>query len=205
MYCYTDCLYAQSSSAKEDSSHLKKVRYVIWYTPALSTDINGLAIGIAPVPHAPYKHLTVRGVNIDVNPFFGAMSLIWVGAESIVAPFVSDTTDVWNDKYMGKEESLTTVHGVNLSPTNLWADVNGLDLGIVVRLSYQFNGIAISGLMSVTNRFNGIQIGGLRNKTTNGRGVMLGLFNNAKNFKGIQIGLLNSIGNLTLPFLNVKL
>lgn len=80
---------------------------------------------------------------------------------------------------------------------------NGLAIGFGGNEIEKFSGVMIGGPFNNKASFlKGVQIGGENYIINRGRGLQIGIFNSAKNFKGIQLGLWNKNDKRALPFLN---
>lgn len=80
---------------------------------------------------------------------------------------------------------------------------NGLVIGMGGNEIEKFNGVMIGGPFNNKASFlKGVQIGGENYILNRGRGLQIGIFNKAKNFRGIQLGLWNKNDKRALPFLN---
>lgn len=193
-----------------------KVRNFVFTTPvSRNTIINGLAVGLAPLPMKDAERLKINGLNLYVNPLTGAYFIAAGIFGTLAAPFAKDSLDgqpsdplVSNKTFVDSSgDYRTQIRGVSIGAGALPAGtlVKGLSIELVASLAEKTEGIGVSGLVNLQYDFDGVLIAGLRNKTTKGNGLQVALFNSCKEGKVFQLGLINRIGKRTLPFINFKL
>lgn len=196
---------------QDTASSRHYLRNIIFTTPvAKNTTINGLAVGLVPVPWMNADRLKINGLNIDIQPF-GIIGGIGNIIGTFIAPFGKDSShrganDIGSNKIFPEfEDSFSTeIKGVSLSMGGLprQTKMDGLTINIVSSVANEMHGFEISGIMNLHYAFRGVMIAGLRNKTTTGSGVQIALFNNCRSGKVLQIGLINRIGKRVVPFIN---
>lgn len=177
-----------------------------------STDqsrINGLALGVLT------EEKQVNGINVAV---LAGSSEITNGLNTGLICLGKHV----NGASLGYFNDVDYLNGVDLSfLVDRGKISNGFDFAMGVRID-TVKGVAIGGLIDVTKKADGVFLSGLfcSSKVSRGisfapinliakrgKGVQLGVYNKAYEFKGVQIGLVNVIEQnrkpfRTMPFLN---
>lgn len=220
------CFFNVSLTAQQEdddfqnSDTLTKVHNVIWFTPAVASEINGLAIGVLPMPLSPYKHLTINGVNIEIG-VLPTLMLTFVTAMAIPAlviyPFYLIDNIGENDDY--KKDSLYSCNAIpdtltlntidqpldSISKISTIEDsikaneiqmpgtsIYGLNLSVGIAVSYNMSGASFN--LYGANMYNskGFCLSGILSGSKNLEGVQIsGLANIARNGNGMMLSLVN--------------
>ncbi|MEW4924263.1 hypothetical protein [Algibacter sp. 2305UL17-15] len=213
--------YAQSEIDKK-----RKLRFPVWITHSINTDVVGLSLGAFPTDFNNKNKLTrTFGVRLEAFP----LSFVYFLAPKTP---ISGNEDAFKSTMIG----LVTqqIYGLNLSTGTFESiDAYGISVTGFMHYSRKNNGISIAGLTNSIERANGIVIGFGGNEVYQGNGVMLatvwgngskrfnglqisaenyiletgsgiqiGIFNSAKNFRGIQLGLWNKNDKRSFPLIN---
>ncbi|MCX6316920.1 MAG: hypothetical protein NTW29_06500 [Bacteroidetes bacterium] len=172
-----------------------KKKNVIWFTPNVANQINGIAAGFQAMNVAD-DSLTINGVNASLG-FLGFMALPYVLHEEL------SSKKNKTPGFMEVDTALTVINGISASMGGEFAvSVNGINMTFGFTSAAQLNGISVSGLFTRCHSFKGICISGFRNNAKKGTGIQISLFNKCEKLKGIQIGLWNKSGKRGLPLLN---
>lgn len=216
--CCNICLIAQPADDYcQNSDSLTKVHNVIWFTPAAASEINGLAIGLMPVPLSPYKHLTINGMNIEVG-IIPTFQLAFAIPYLILAPF--EFIDNIGKENANKKDTLLTSNTIpdtlNLRRTAQPLDsmnnkstinepfsesiierpitsINGLNLSVGIIASCNITGAGINLLGTNMYKAKGFFLSGALSYSNNLQGVQIsGLVNIARVGNGMQFSIFNS-------------
>ncbi len=196
---------------KTTEPHGKKRRNFIWFTPSATSQINGVAVGLAAVAIGD-NHQQINGVNIEatvaclVLPFFlGDMY------QTVNLPVYKwqkgkiHSEEVYRFFYW-TDSIAEVINGINVSLGSLLAEqqVNGLTISVLGNQYVRHCGLSISGISNWFSSFDGVCIAPFGNVSRRGSGIQLGLVNSCGNCSGIQIGLINQNGSRITPFLGYR-
>jgi len=219
-------LICQISLIQAQVEH-RKLRVPVWITHDDHTDIIGLSLGAYPrdlfkenigltrtfgirlevFPLSPFYFLAPRSPVSNNDKAFestlkGKVSQQIFGInlstgtfESIDAHGISITGFI----HYSRKNNGMAIAGI----ANNIERLNGLAISPGGNRIYKARGVVIGGVYgNSANYFSGIQLGGENYILEKGRGVQIGLFNKATNFKGIQLGLWNKNQKRNLPIIN---
>ena len=209
-----------------DSTIERKFRFPAWITHSKNTDIAGLSLGFFPTDYNDDKKLTrTYGVRLEVFPlsfvYFMAPKTPISYSDDDYKSYMKGTTtqqiyglnlstgtfesiDAYGISITGFMHYSRKNNGIAIAGlTNSIERANGLVIGIGGNETYKANGIMISSVWGNNSKyFNGIQIAAENYILGKGRGIQIGVFNKAKNFRGIQLGLWNKNDRRSFPLIN---
>ncbi|MDO5979854.1 LA_2272 family surface repeat-containing protein [Flavivirga spongiicola] len=212
---------------QNDSIVNRKLRGPIWTTHSMNTDIVGVSLGAFPTDYNN-KHKLTRtfGIRIEIfplSPFYFLAPRTPISTNEVAYKKHMENTSVTQQIY-GLNISTGTFEGIDSYGISLTGFMhysrknNGVSIagltnsieranGIVASFGgnqvYQGNGIMIASVWNnVARRFNGMQIAAENYIYEKGRGVQIGVFNKAKNFRGIQLGIWNKNDKRSFPIIN---
>jgi hypothetical protein len=200
-------VWAQNEKRQRIHSH----RNILWFTPAQTPIINGLAIGFAAVAIGP-DHQQINGVNVEATflYLYPVMPVIDVIA-TICLP-----VNRWRHGRLRSEQAnrffywsdsvAEEINGVNISLGSWLAEqrVNGLTVSLMTNSYVQHKGVCISATSNWLGIFYGVTIAPFGNVSRKGRGVQVGLVNSCGNCSGLQLGLLNQNGGRITPLIGYR-
>lgn len=220
------CLFSLQIFGQDSLKNKQKLRLPIWLTHSQNTDIIGLSLGFFPNDfEKEYNATRTYGIRVEAFP----LSFIYFLApkspisrsekayESSINGNVSqqiyginlstgtfENIDAYGISVTGLMHYSRKNNGISIAGlTNTIERANGILFGFGGNEVYQGNGIMLSGVWgNGAMRFNGIQISVENYIFEKGRGIQIGFFNSAKNFRGIQLGLWNKNDKRSLPFIN---
>lgn len=227
MKSYIVVLITFSLSLLSVNSHAQKRKTIgpIWTYHVQNTDVIGLSLGAFPeINHSP-RNTRTYGVRAEVFPlsflyFMAPVTPLSSSDESYALTMDAPS----NQAIYGLNVTTGTfdeidLYGISASATFAYGrKTNGIAIAGMGMMAERMNGIMISPGSNAANKVNGIMIGGMwgnyakqfngiqisveNTVLVQGRGLQIGVFNKAKNFRGIQLGLWNKNEKRSLPFIN---
>jgi len=220
------CLLSIHVFAQDSLQTKQKLRLPIWLTHSKNTDVVGLSLGFYPNDFDKKHYLTrTYGIRVEAFPlsfiyFLAPRSPISRSEEAYQASIngkvsqqiyginlstgTFENIDACGVSVTGFMHYSRKNNGISIAGlTNTIERANGIVIGFGGNEVYQGNGIMLSSVWgNGVMRFNGIQISAENYIFEKGRGIQIGLFNSAKNFRGIQLGLWNKNDKRSLPLIN---
>ncbi|HLA55249.1 MAG TPA: hypothetical protein VK623_04075 [Flavobacterium sp.] len=181
-------------------------------------DIYGLSVGVGSYTSADYSATFTRSNGIRIEPVSSALLIFTLIAGPDDIDFPSKPEDY---AAYAKLHPAEIINGINIScGTNSFVNVNGITISAVAQSVKNTNGISICGLGGGSFRNNGIQLafGGtdavysrgiiasaVNTTVYDGKGLMVGGFNNYTKFSGLQIGMWNDINQESEKFTGLQI
>jgi hypothetical protein len=191
-------------------SYKNKTHHIIGLIPCNARVTNGLSIGWSTSidDYCAYMNsIRINGVYINASP----LQVLMAGMGLVMIPFALLMPKTY--KNLQPDTSIYVVtsegnqlNGLGISLFEVGEDFtfNGLHIPILTNNSGNLNGVSTSLIYNKYRNFSGVMLTILYNNTIDGKGIQIGLINNAKRMTGIQIGLWNKIGKRGLPFINMS-
>ncbi len=219
-------LFSLQCYSQSEIEEKRKLRFPVWITHIKNTDIIGLSLGAFPTDLNDKKKLTrTFGVRLEAFPlsffyFLAPRSPISRNEDAFKLKMKGSVTqqihglnlstgtfegiDAYGISITGFMHYSRKNNGISIAGlTNSIERANGIIVSFGGNEVYQGNGIMLSSVWgNGAKRFNGVQISVENHILEKGRGVQIGLFNDAKNFRGIQLGLWNKNDKRSLPLIN---
>ena len=204
----------------------RNLRFPVWITHSKNTDILGLSLGAFPTDYGNDNRLTrTFGVRLEVFPlsffYFLAPKTPISNNEETYQSFMNGHTtqqiyglnlstgtfegiDAYGVSVTGFMHYSRKNNGISIAGmSNSIERANGIIIGFGGNEVFQGNGIMLASVWgNGAIRFNGVQISVENVIFEKGRGVQIGFFNRAKNFRGIQLGLWNKNDKRSFPIIN---
>ncbi|TGV03150.1 LA_2272 family surface repeat-containing protein [Flavivirga rizhaonensis] len=214
-------------TGQNDSIVNRKLRFPIWTTHSKNTDIVGVSFGAFPTDYNDKDKLTrTFGVRIEafpLSPFYFLAPRTPLSTNEIAYKKYMEGTGITQQIY-GLNISTGTFEGIDSYGISLTGFMhysrknNGIAMagltnsieranGIIASFGgnevYQGNGLMITTVWgNAAKHFSGIQISAENYILEKGRGLQIGVFNKAKNFRGLQLGLWNKNDKRSFPIIN---
>lgn len=214
--------FAQTERVEE-----RKFRFPVWITHSKNTDIVGLSLGAFPTDYNnDLLHVTrTFGVRLEafpLSPFYFLAPRSPLSNSEDAYNFVMkksatqqvyglnlstgtfETIDAYGISITGFMHYSRKNNGLSLAGlTNSIERANGLIIACGGNTTFKGNGIMVSTVWgNGSNYFNGIQISAENYIFKKGRGMQIGVFNKAENFRGIQLGIWNKNDKRSFPIIN---
>lgn len=191
---------------------------IIAFTPLSSniSEVNGLAVGIGldgDFSPKSKNFQTINGLNLDVNPL-GFLMICFYDTSKAQNTITKAQINGLSLSLAGNLRDVSN-SGVGISMYNYGMNMNGAFVSLVSNDVEELNGLGVSifgnhassgrglhvGGFNSADDFKGMQIG-VYNHMQTGFGIQIGLVNISKSTSGLQLGFWNRNGKRTMPFIN---
>ncbi|WP_300671510.1 hypothetical protein [Soonwooa sp.] len=191
---------------------------IIAFTPLSSniSEVNGLAVGIGldgDFSPKSKNFQTINGLNLDVNPL-GFLMICFYDTSKAQNTITKAQVNGLSLSLAGNLRDVSN-SGVGISMYNYGMNMNGAFVSLVSNDVEELNGLGVSifgnhassgrglhvGGFNSADDFKGMQIG-VYNHMQTGFGIQIGLVNISKSTSGLQLGFWNRNGKRTMPFIN---
>jgi hypothetical protein len=191
-------------------TYKNKTHNIVGLVPSNARVTNGLAIGwsISISDYCGHMNsIRINGAYINISPFqafVAGMGLVMLPF-ALLMPNPNTNHQIDTSIYIQTSE-INQLNGFALSLFEVGEDFtfSGLHINILYNNSDNLNGVSSTTIYNKYKKFSGLMLTGIYNKTLYGKGVQVGLINNAKSLRGVQIGLWNKIGKRGIPIINMS-